>query len=98
MSIREFPKNHNEKVHRAWLADANMDELNEYLQHYSSFPTLYNMAFAQREKLHFHILKKPHWTMTPMFWLVLASFLLTLLLGWKKIEPYLESLFLSVSL
>ena len=96
MPIREFPQSSDEQEHRNWIADASIEELDEYLRHFSATPTFYRMALAQREKLHFHILRKPHWTMTPMFWIVFASFVLTLILGWKKIKSCLESLFLSV--
>ena len=96
MSIRELPKSDKEQEHRDWITNATIEELDEYIAIHSETPTFYRMALAQRNKLHFHKLKKSHWTMTPMFWLVLASFLLALLLGWKKIEPYFEFLFPAV--
>jgi len=96
MTIREFPEANNEQAHREWLTNATIEELDAYIPVYSATPTFYRMALAQREKLYFHKLNKPHWTMTPMFWIVLLSLFLTLLLDWKKIVSSFESFFLFV--
>lgn len=58
MSIREFPQSSNEQEHRDWIADATIEELDEYIRHYSSTPTFYRMAVAQREKLYFELKNK----------------------------------------
>ena len=70
-------QNSSEEDHQAWISKANLEQISEYLEHFSTSPTYCRMAMARQQKLQFDVLTKPHWTITPTFWLVILSVLLS---------------------
>jgi hypothetical protein len=82
-------RNRPEEEHRAWIGKASLEQLDEYLAHFSDTPTFYRMATARQQQLQFAVLKKTHWTVTWSFWLLVASLVLTSIIGWKEILVFL---------
>lgn len=88
-------QNSSEEDHLTWISKANLEQISEYLEHFGTSPNYSRMALARQQKLQFEVLRKPHWTITPTFWLVLLSVLLstfallvTLIADWTAIQSF----------
>jgi hypothetical protein len=67
---------------------ASLEQLDEYLIHFSQVSSFYLMALAERDRLHRAELRKPH---RLSFWLLVVSVVISLLslLGqWKDILSF----------
>lgn len=59
--MRELPKSNDEQEHREWLANANIEQVAKYRQHYSSFPTFRSMGSARWEELQLDLKNRTAW-------------------------------------
>jgi hypothetical protein len=60
-------------AHRDWLAAASDDLLDEYIANISNNDSFHRMAVAERERRHFLRVLKPHWSVTPNFWITVIA-------------------------
>jgi hypothetical protein len=67
--------------HRDWILEATDEQLDEYILHTASNQFLYPMAVSERQRRHFKHLSnaaKPHWTLTPTFWISVGVLIVSL--------------------
>ena len=83
------------KVHKDWLANASLSQIEEYLRELTTDSLYLHMGLAERERRYFDLLRKPQWTITPTFWIVVASVVISLLalslsliVGWSEIRAF----------
>lgn len=58
---------------RRWLHETSLANVEEYLHEMSADNAFRRMALAERERRYFRELKRPHWTVTPTFWVALVG-------------------------
>ena len=92
-------KSDDVKKHEAWIAHANIQELDEYLSHSNIIATgaFYRLALVRRQQLQFEVSRKPH----PLLWL---TFIFTVIAAvasvigyWSQIEAVVQALLLFLS-
>jgi hypothetical protein len=65
------------RKHKEFLAKASLDQIEEYLRELTADNVFRRMGEAERERRYFEVLHRPHWTVTPTFWLVVVSVILS---------------------
>ena len=58
--------------HLAWILAATDEQLDEYILKTSGNEVLHRAALSERMRRQFNRLSKPHWTLTPTFWISLG--------------------------
>jgi hypothetical protein len=58
---------------RELIVNSTDDELDEIILRVAGTTDRYNIAFAERQRRQYEKLKKPHWTVTPTFWVAVIS-------------------------
>jgi hypothetical protein len=64
---------------RKWLRDCSDADLQEYLEAVSGHTALYQYARDERERRTNAKLLKPHWTMVPTFYIVIAGLVISVI-------------------
>lgn len=73
---------------RAWLKkNPKNEEIEEFINNCSPSNNLWEIAKFELEK---RILRKPHWTLVPTFWLVLIGSIAGVICAFLAIQSYLE--------
>lgn len=70
---------HTGNAQRNWLSNVATDEqVDEFISQTVGNEILHRMGLAEREKRHFNRLSKPHWTLTPTFWITVGVLIISL--------------------
>ena len=72
-SVQEILNADTHRERREWLASASIPELQEFLRSASAHQSEYQHARTELDSRLAQAALKPHWSVVPTFWLVVAS-------------------------
>ena len=79
----------DDKKLRAWLKAAPLKDVEGFIDGSSPTNSVHQHAIAERDKRYHELLRKPHWTLTPGFWVAFAAMVFAAIAAWPVIREWI---------